>query len=311
MAAATCAMHYTAMAAATFAASAVEPDWTHTVTVRSLGATGTSLVTLLILALSILSSTVDRRFEAQAFQLALARANLELASVSRAASLGELAMSIAHEVNQPLGAVVNSASAALRWLANEPPNLTEAREAATQTVHEANRTSEVIVRIRALLKKETPQMESLNLNEVIRDVLRLAETEIVKSRVTVKTDLTADVATVLGDRVQLQQVMFNVIINAIEAMQTVEDHQRELRVESRMDSAGVLVSVEDTGIGSGQEDLDQIFHPFYTTKRGGTGMGLSIARSIIETHGGRLWAESRSPYGMVFKFSLPRANGAK
>jgi len=311
MAAATCAMHYTAMAAATFAASAVEPDWTHTVTVRSLGATGTSLVTLLILGLVILSSTVDRRFEAQAFQLALARANLELASVSRAASLGELAMSIAHEINQPLGAVVNSASAALRWLANEPPNLKEAREAATQTVHEANRTSEVIVRIRALLKKETPQMESLNLNEVIRDVLRLAETEIVKSRVTVKTDLTADVPTVLGDRVQLQQVMFNVIINAIEAMQTVEDHQRELRVESRMDSAGVLVSVEDTGIGSGQEDLDQIFHPFYTTKRGGTGMGLSIARSIIETHGGRLWAESRSPYGMVFKFALPRANGAK
>ena len=310
MAAATCAMHYTGMAAATFTASAAEPDWTHTVTVRSLGGIGTSLVTLLILGLVILSSTVDRRFEAQAFQLALARANLELASVSRAASLGELAMSIAHEINQPLGALVNSASAALHWLANEPPNLKEAREAATQTVHEANRTSEVIVRIRALLKKETPRTESLNLNEVIRDVLRLAENEIVKSRVTVKTDLTPGVPTVLGDRVQLQQVMLNLIINAIEAMQTVKD-KRELRIVSRTDPTTVHVSVEDTGIGSGQEDLDQIFHPFYTTKRGGTGMGLSIARSIIETHGGRLWAESRSPYGMVFRFTLPRANGAK
>jgi NO-binding membrane sensor protein with MHYT domain/nitrogen-specific signal transduction histidine kinase len=310
MAAAICAMHYTGMAAATFTASAVEPDWTHTVTANSLGSTGSSLVTLLILGLAILSSTVDRRFEAQTFQLALARANLELASVSRAASLGELALSIAHEINQPLGAVVNSSSATLHWLGNEPPNLKEAREAATQTVLEANRASEVIARIRALLKKETPRMESTNLNEVIPEVLGLAETEIAKWRVTVKTDLTLDVPTVLGDRVQLQQVMLNLMINAIEAMQTVKD-KRELRIVSRTDPTTVHVSVEDTGIGAGQEDLDQIFHAFYTTKHGGTGMGLSIARSIIETHGGQLWAESRSPKGMVFQFTLPRANGIK
>jgi C4-dicarboxylate-specific signal transduction histidine kinase len=304
-------MHYTGIAAATFRASGIEPDSRHSVTVSVLGTTGIILVTLLILGVAMLSSIVDRRFEAQAFELALARANMGLVHVGRAASLGELAASIAHEINQPLGAVVNSASATLRWLASQPPNLQEARDAATQTVREANRASEVIARTRALLKKETPRMERLDLNEVIRDALAPAGNDIAKVRVAVKSELSASAPTVSGDRVQLQQVMFNLIINGIEAMDGVRDRQRELRIESKTDSGLVYVSVEDTGVGLRQEDLDRLFHPFYTTKRNGIGMGLSISRSIIEAHGGRLWAEPRSPHGAVFRFSLPKADGAE
>jgi C4-dicarboxylate-specific signal transduction histidine kinase len=311
MGSAICAMHYTGMAATTFIASGVEPDLTQSVSVSALGTTGIIIVTLLVLGLAMLSSLVDRRYEAQAFQLALAQANMELVYVGRAASLGELAMSIAHEINQPLGAVVNSASAVLRWLANQPPNLQEAREAATQTVREANRASEVIARIRALLKKETPRMERLDLNEVIREALALAGNEIAKCRVVVKSDLSATAPTVSGDRVQLQQVLFNLIINAVEAVHAVKDGLRELRITSTTDSSVVQVSVEDTGVGLGQEDLDRIFHPFYTTKRAGIGMGLSISRSIIEAHGGQLWAVSRSPRGAIFQFSLPKADGAE
>ena len=311
MGAAICAMHYTGMAATTFIASGVEPDLTQSVSVSALGTTGIIIVTLLVLGLAMLSSLVDRHYEAQALQLALAQANMELVYVGRAASLGELALSIAHEINQPLGAVVNSASAVLRWLANEPPDLQEAREAATQTVREANRASEVIARIRALLKKETPRMERLDLNEVIREALALAGNEIAKCRVVVKSDLSATAPTVSGDRVQLQQVLFNLIINAIEAVHAVKDGPRELRITSTTDSSVVQVSVEDTGVGLGQEDLDRIFHPFYTTKRDGIGMGLSISRSIIEAHGGQLWVVSRSPRGAVFQFSLPKADGAE
>jgi two-component system sensor histidine kinase/response regulator len=311
MGSAICVMHYTGMAATTFVASGVEPDLTQSVSVSALGTTGIIIVTLLTLGLAMLSSLVDRRYEAQALQLALAQANMELVYVGRAASLGELALSLAHEINQPLGAVVNSAGAALRWLANEPPDLQEAREAATQTVREANRASEVIARIRALLKKETPRMEGLDFNEVIHEVLALAGNEIAKGRVVVKSDLSATAPTVSGDRVQLQQVLFNLIINAIEAMHAVKDPPRELRITSTTDSSVVQVSVEDTGVGLGQEDLDRIFHPFYTTKRDGIGMGLSISRSIIEAHGGQLWVVSRSPRGAVFHFSLPKADGAE
>jgi signal transduction histidine kinase len=311
MGSAICAMHYTGMAATTFIASGVEPDLTQSVSVSVLGTIGIIIVTLLVLGLALLSSLVDRRYEAQAFQLALAQANMELAYVGRAASLGELAMSIAHEINQPLGAVVNSASAALRWLANEPPNLQEARGAATQAVRESNRASEVIARIRALLKKETPRMGRLDLNEVIREALALAGNEIAKCRVVVKSDLSATASTVSGDRVQLQQVLFNLIINAIEAVNAVKDGPRELRITSTTDSSVVQVSVEDTGVGLGQEDLDRIFHPFYTTKRDGIGMGLSISRSIIEGHGGQLWVVSRSPRGAIFQFTLPKADGAE
>ena len=309
MAAAICAMHYTGMAAATFTTSGVVPDPSDSVSVSLLGTAGIISVTLLILGFAILSSFVDRRFHAQALQLVSAQAQVELASVSRAAYLGELAASIGNEINQPLGAVVNSASASLRWLAMQPPNLAEAREAATRTVREANRASEVIARVRALLKKETPQMERVDLNEVIRETLTLAGDNIVKGRVAVKTDLAADLPDVMGDRVQLQAVMFNLITNAIEAMNSIEDRPREMRIESMADSDAVQVSVQDTGVGLKAEDLDRIYHPFFTTKRGGIGMGLSISRSIVESHGGRLCVISSALLGAVFQFSLPKAAG--
>jgi C4-dicarboxylate-specific signal transduction histidine kinase len=254
---------------------------------------------------------VYARFHPQGLQLASAQDNVELAHVCRAASLDELAVSIAHEINQPLGAVVNSASASLRWLATDPPNLQEAKDAAAQAVREANRAAEVIAGIRALLKKEPPRMESLNINEVIREVLALAANEIAKARVSVKTDLRADLPTVQGDRVQLRQVMFNLVMNAIEAMQTVQDGEKELHIETRAGTDGVKVSVQDTGAGLHEEDLDRLFHPFYTTKRGGIGMGLSISRSIIEAHGGQLRASPRAPRGAIFEFTLAMEPGVE
>jgi two-component system, sensor histidine kinase and response regulator len=307
---ATCAMHYTGMAAATFTPSGAEPDLSHSVTVSALGTTGIITVTLLVLSFAILSSVVDRRFRAQALEMALAQTKVELARVGRATTLGELATSIAHEINQPVGAVVNSASATLRWIATQPPNLEEARAAAARTVREATRASEVITRIRAVLKNEPPQMERLDLNEVIREVLTLAGAEIEKGRVAVKTAFAADAPAILGDRVQLQEVMLNLITNAIEAMNSVEDRPRELRIETVTDSGAVRVCVQDTGVGLDQDDLDRIFRPFFTKKRGGIGMGLSISRSIIEAHGGHLSAAARRAHGAVFQFSLPKADGA-
>jgi C4-dicarboxylate-specific signal transduction histidine kinase len=197
----------------------------------------------------------------------------------------------------------------LRWLATQPPNLEEARIAATRTVREATRAGEVITRIRALLKNEPPTIERVDLNEVIREVLTLAGNEIEKGRIAVKTALAADAPAVLGDRVQLQQVILNLITNAIAAMNSVEDHPRELCIETVADSGTVQVSVQDSGMGLGNEDVEQLFRPFFTTKRGGIGMGLSISRSIIEAHRGRLWAASRSGHGAVFQFNLPRADG--
>jgi two-component system, sensor histidine kinase and response regulator len=311
MGAGICAMHYTGMAAATFVATGVEPDLTHSVMVSVLGTSAFIIVSLLVLGFAMLSSLVDRRFQAQAFELALARANMELVRVGRASSLGELAASIAHEINQPLGAVVNSANAALRWMASQPPNLEEVREATTLTAREANRASEVIAKIRALLKEEPARMERVDLNEVIREALALAGSDIAKGRTAVKTELSADAATVSGDRVQLQQVMLNLISNAIEAMQALQDRPRKLRIKSATDSKAVNVSVEDTGVGLSQEDPERIFHPFFTTKRDGIGMGLSLSRSIIEAHRGRLWVEPRSPHGAVFQFSVPKSDGAE
>jgi C4-dicarboxylate-specific signal transduction histidine kinase len=256
---------------------------------------------------AIVSSFVDRRFHAQSLQVALAEAKVEFAYLARAASLGALAASIAHEINQPLGAVVNSASAALRWLATQPPNLDEARQATTQTVREANRASEVIARVRALLRKEQPQMHRVDINEVVQEVLNLTAIEFAKGRITVKTELAPEIPAVLGDRVQLQQVMLNLINNAIEAMTAAENRPRELLIQSTMSDGNLQVSVHDSGAGLKPEDLDRVFRPFFTTKPKGIGMGLSISRSIIEAHGGRLWAASHDSGGAVFHFTVPKA----
>ena len=305
MGAAISTMHYTGMASATFTASNTPPDISYAVPVSALSAAGIASVTMLVLALAMVSSLVDRRFDAQGLELALAEARLELARLGRAATMGELTASIAHEINQPLGAVVTYAGACLRWLTAHPPNLEEAREATRRSIAEANRASEVIARIRSVLQKSPPQKAYLEVNDLIREVLGLIENEFVKGKVTLQADLAPDNPAVLGDRVELQQVMVNLIMNAIEAMSTT-NHQRRLYVRSKSSATGVHVQVQDTGRGISASD-ERMFEPFFTTKEDGMGMGLSISRSIIDAHGGRLWATPGCSCGAVFEFVLPKA----
>jgi C4-dicarboxylate-specific signal transduction histidine kinase len=236
----------------------------------------------------------------------LHKAQTELAHVTRVATLGEMTASIAHEVNQPLGAVVNNASACLRWLAGQAPNLEEARKSARLIITDGHRASEIIGRIRAFVKKAPPRKDHLDINETILEVIALARSEAQQSRVSLQTQLSKEVPLVLGDRIQLQQVILNLIINAIEAMSGVGDGPRELQVGSaKDDSQGVLVAVRDSGPGLDPESLDQLFTAFYTTKPQGMGMGLAISRSIIEAHGGRLWANANQHRGATFQFTLP------
>jgi PAS domain S-box-containing protein len=237
---------------------------------------------------------------------ALLESRAELVRAARIATMGELTALIAHEINQPLAAVAVDASAALRWLAADPPNLDEVREAARGAVREVNRASHVIERIRALLKRTSPQLRPLDVNKVIREVLALAHSELITAGVAVDTKLAADVPTVLGDRVQLQQVLLNLIMNAIDAMIAIRDRPRKLLITSAKDAEEVLVQVQDSGQGLDPEHVHRIFDSFFTTKAEGTGMGLSISRSIIEAHGGRLWAMPGSPYGAVFQMALPK-----
>lgn len=237
-------------------------------------------------------------------ELALQESQATLARLTRIAALGELTASIAHEINQPLAAVATNAGAALHWLVVQPPNLEEAREAASRAIQEANRASGVIKRVRALLKKAPPQLQPLNGNEVIQEVVLLAESELLRGGVTVKTELAADIPNVLGDRAQLQQVILNLILNAIDAMSMITDQLRELFIRAAKHPDGVLIQVQDSGSGIDPAHADRIFEPFFTTKPQGIGLGLSISRTIIETHGGRLWAESGSR-GALFQFVLP------
>jgi NO-binding membrane sensor protein with MHYT domain len=311
MGAAISVMHYTGMAAARFVPSAVLPDLSRSVSISSLETAGIITVTLLVLGLAILSSLVDRRFDMQAMELALAEVRIELARIARIATMGELTASIAHEINQPLAAVVTNASASVRWLALQPPNLDEARAAATRTVREANRAGEVIGRIRALLKKEPPQMGQLQLNEVIQQVLALSRHELARAGITVQTELAPEVPALHGDRVQLQQVMLNLIMNAIDATAVTTDGPRKLLIKSASVPEGVLVQVQDFGQGVVAREAERIFEPFFTTKPQGIGMGLSISRSIIEAHGGQLWVTPGSPHGAVFQFILPKAKSPK
>ena len=239
---------------------------------------------------------------------AVRQAQEDLSRVSRVVAMGELAAAIAHEVNQPLGAVVTNASASLRWLAGQPPNLEEAREAIERTVREANRASDVIRRIRALLQKGPPQMERLDVNAVIREVLTLAGNELLRGGVAVRTELASDIPNVLGDRVQLQQVLLNLILNGVDAMSTITDRPRELLLKSSRHPNGVLIQVHDSGEGVDPRQADHIFEPFFTTKAQGIGMGLSVGRSIVEAHGGRLWFTPGSPHGVVFQFIVPKAD---
>jgi len=238
---------------------------------------------------------------------ALQQAHAELVHVTRVTALGELTASIAHEINQPLTAVLNNASACLRWLAGESPDLDEAREAVGRIIRDGNRASDVIARMRALFRKGCAVKEQLDLNEAIKETTILTQNEIRRSKVALRMEMARDLPFVMGDRVQLQQVVMNLILNGIEAMSTLEERNRELLIRTQS-SAGdeVLVAVRDSGIGLDPRSTERIFDAFQTTKPGGLGMGLKISRSIVEWHGGRLWAVPNDDRGATFQFTLPK-----
>jgi len=236
---------------------------------------------------------------------ALRQAQTDLAHVNRVTTMGELTASLAHEVNQPIAAAVTNANTCLRWLAADTPNVEEAREAAMRIVNDGRRAADIISRIRLLFKKGTTQRELFDVNEVIREMIVLLHSEAVRYSISVRAELAADLPQVMGDRVQLQQVLMNLMLNGIEAMKDV-DVTRELAIKSqRAENEQLLVSVSDTGVGLPPQQTDQIFNAFFTTKRHGTGMGLRISRSIVESHSGRLWAADNSPGGASFYFTLP------
>ncbi len=237
---------------------------------------------------------------------ALRKAQAELAHVTRVTMLGELTVSISHEVNQPLAAVVNAAAACRRWLDAGIPNLDEARSAVDWIVNEGNRASEVIRRVRALANKTGIEKVPLDVNDVVREAIALVQRELASHRVSLRMELAPALPMILGDRIQLQQVIINLVMNGIEAMQSVTDQPRELVIRSHQDETHrVLVSVADSGVGISAENADRLFNAFFTTKSGGMGMGLSICRSIIEAHGGRMSAVNNAGPGARFQFTLP------
>ncbi len=236
----------------------------------------------------------------------LQRLHLQLVHMSRVMTTAELATSIAHEVNQPLGSILASVGPCLRWLNAQPPDLASARIVLERVATDAERASQVISRIRALVRREPPRHERINVNQMISEVIALTRDQMHSHDVSLQSELAADLIAVHGDRVQLQQVILNLIVNAIEAMGTIRDRRRQLAILSANDDSGVRVEVRDCGPGVDPDGVERIFEPFYTTKPDGIGMGLWICRSIIEAHGGRLWVTPNPPRGAAFQFSLPR-----
>jgi C4-dicarboxylate-specific signal transduction histidine kinase len=237
---------------------------------------------------------------------ALREAKADLAHINRVTTMGELTASMAHEVNQPIGAAVTDANTCMRWLARDRPDLEEARAAAMRVVKDATRASEIISRIRLLFNKGTPERELVDVNEIIGEMIFLLRSEAIRYNISVRTELAADLPQVMADRVQVQQVLMNLMIKGIDAMKDVYG-ARELAIKSQPAEDGqLLVSVSDTGVGLPPQQADQIFNAFVTTKPHGTGMGLPISRSIVESHGGRLWAAANSPRGANFYFTLLR-----
>jgi PAS domain S-box-containing protein len=261
--------------------------------------------------IELVGTAVDVTERRQA-ENALRKAQADLAHVTRVTTMGELTASIAHEVNQPLTAVVNNANACISLLTDDAPRLAEVREALAEIIEDADRASAVIARVRQLARKAPVERSFLNLKDVITDVLTLARHESATRRVAIRTELPEDLPLVAGDRVQLQQVLLNLVVNGMDAMNTVEESNRVLiicvRRETRDGMPAALLSVQDAGTGFKPEEMDRLFEAFYTTKPKGMGMGLAISRSIIEAHGGHLWAEPNQGPGATFLFSLPEAS---
>ena len=229
----------------------------------------------------------------------------DFAHINRVSMMGELAASLSHEITQPIASARNNARAAMNFLDRQPPDLREVREALGCVVGDADRAGDIIGRIRDQIRKAPPQKDPFDLNTAIGEVIVLARSAIIRNGVSVKTELAEGLSRVHGDRVQLQQVILNLILNAVEAMGSVEAGTRELLISTTQDHIGVLVAVRDSGPGIDPARLERVFEAFYTTKSSGTGMGLSICRSIIDAHGGRLWADANEPRGAVFQFTLP------
>jgi PAS domain S-box-containing protein len=255
----------------------------------------------------VLDLTVRKRAEAEAreSERRYREVQMELAHANRVATMGQLSASIAHEINQPIGAAVTYTDAALRWLGADPPNLEEVRKALGLILESTVRAGEVMDRIRALVKKAPPQKDSLEINEVILEVIALTSREMEKNGISAQAQLAESLPAIQGDRVQLQQVIVNLLMNAIEAMSGMSEGPRELLISTANSDPGVLVSVRDSGPGLTPESVERLFESFYTTKPRGLGMGLSICRSIVEAHDGRLWASANLPRGASFQFALP------
>jgi signal transduction histidine kinase len=260
------------------------------------------LVGVIISGLSESLHRMQRRELAE--QRQRAEAQMELARMNRITTMGQLTASIAHEVNQPIAALITSAHAGLRWLGAEHPDLDEAREALRAILRDGNRAGDIVRRVSALIKRVAPQKDSLDINEIVLEVVELTRSETHRNRVSQQIQLATGLPVIEGDRVQLQQVMLNLIINAVEAMREVKN--RELLIKTEADAENnVIVEVRDSGPGFKPDQMEHLFDPFYTTKPSGMGMGLSICRSIIEAHGGRLWASANEPGGAVFHFTVP------
>ncbi len=252
---------------------------------------------------SVIDVTERKRAEEERERLRQAQA--DLAHFNRVTTMGELTASVAHEVNQPIAAAVTNANTCIRWLAASTPNVEEARDAAMRIVKDGTRAAEIVSRIRALFKKGDTQRELVDVNEVIREMVVLLQTEALRYSISFRTDLAAGLPRVMVDRVQLQQVLMNLIMNSIDAMKEV-DGARDLAIKSNQaDDEQLIVSVSDTGAGLPEQQAERIFDAFFTTKLHGTGMGLRISRSIVESHGGRLWAAAASSRGASFSFTLP------
>jgi C4-dicarboxylate-specific signal transduction histidine kinase len=252
----------------------------------------------------VLDLTERKRAEAKARE-----AQMELAHANRVATMGQLTVSIAHEVKQPIGAAGNYAAAALQFLSRTPPALEKAREALGCVVNGTKRAGDIVNRLRALIKKMPPVNARFDINDAINELIALTRSELVGNGVTVRIRLAEGLSPVQGDRVQLQQVVLNLILNAIEAMSSVDGVPRELSISTERTGANkILVAVRDTGPGLDPEYFERVFDSFYTTKPGGMGLGLSICRSIVDAHGGRMWTDANERRGAVFQFTLPAGN---
>jgi C4-dicarboxylate-specific signal transduction histidine kinase len=250
--------------------------------------------------------------EREAAEERLIRAQADIGRIARITTMGELAASIAHELNQPLGSIVTSGDACLRWLAAKPPNLGEVLQAVEAIIRDGTRASGVLVRIRGLLRRGEGLRERSDINDVIREVIALSDGELRRNGVSLRTEVPGDLPPVVVDRILLQQVILNLIMNAMEAMHAVSDRARVLRIRTEEQSSGsIIVLVKDSGLGIDPQHSSRMFEAFYTTKVQGIGMGLTISRSIVEAHGGRLWAIANDGPGSTFCFTLPTANAQR